>query len=173
PVAPATENPVLVNIGTVVARKFSDARIAPDYAIVSIRPELTPWVFPTIAVIGGPCGAYTGSGLAQIPIPRIFRGQDSAIGPEQVVHYGHGLGIGTGGTPRTGVSLYWESNAYYWDSPSIFGDSGSPVRVSNLQAAGNLTDLVVDSRRPGAVVEVTRISEFLAAGYSLVNSPYC
>src|SRR5439155_26320670 len=57
-VAPGTENPVLVDIGTVVARKFSDARIAPDYAIVSIRPELTPWVFPTIAVMGGPRGAY-------------------------------------------------------------------------------------------------------------------
>jgi hypothetical protein len=172
-VAPGTDNPVLVTIGTVATRNFNENQIAPDYAVIAIKPELYPWVFSTIAGVGGPCGAYTGSGLVSIPVPKVFQGQDTEIGLEQVAHYGHGLGVGTGGTPRTGVSLYWDTDAYYWDSPSAPGDSGSPVRVSTLAAAGNLTDLVIDTAHPGAFVEGTRIGTIMAAGYSLVNSPYC
>ncbi len=36
--------------------------IGDDFALVSIRPELQEWVFPTMAFVGGPCGSYTGSG---------------------------------------------------------------------------------------------------------------
>jgi hypothetical protein len=172
-VAPGTSNPVLVDIGTVAVEKFDPSQLAPDYSIIAIRPALYPWVFSTIAQVGGPCGAYTGDGLAQVPVPKVFKGQEGAVEPEVVFHYGHGLGIGTGGTPRAGVSLYWDKVTYWWDSPSTPGDSGSPVRVSNLKAAGNLTDLVVYSDHPGALVEGTRISTILSSGWSLVNSPYC
>ena len=81
---PATpENPVLVNVRKVLARH--DNGVGDDFALVSVRPELNAWVSPTTAVVAGPCGAYSGSG------------------PETVWHYGHGLAIGTGGTPRAGV----------------------------------------------------------------------
>lgn len=149
-VAPGGGTPVLVDIGEVVVRSFSTKRIAPDFALVRIRPELNAWVFATIAQVGGPCVIYAGSGLAQVPVPTIFNGQASRAGPEVVAHYGHGLGVGTGGTARSGVAVYWESAAYYFDSAAAFGDSGSPVRVSDLMAAGNLTALVVDSQHPGA-----------------------
>ena len=81
--APGGANPVLVDIGTVIAHH--DNGIGDDFALVQIRPELYSWVSPTMAVVAGPCGNYYGSG------------------PETVWHYGHGLAIGTGGTPRAAL----------------------------------------------------------------------
>jgi hypothetical protein len=154
-IAPGTENPVLVNVGSVLVRR--DNGIGDDFALVSIRSALHAWVDPTIAVLAGPCGAYSGSG------------------PETVAHYGHGLGIGTGGTPRAGVALTWRADAYGWDGAAIFGDSGSPVRVTRLQAAGNLTHLVVDTRWLPSFIAGTRIGKILqiASGWSLVSSSLC
>jgi len=175
-VAPGTENPVLVDIGKVIVRSFGENRIAPDFALVAIRPQLNDWVFPTIAQIGGPCGVYTGSGVASADTPvLVFKKQAKKIGPETITHYGHGLVVGTGGTARSGVAVYWGNNVYYWDSPAVFGASGSPTRVSSLAAAGNLTDLVVDTRYPGAFVAGTRMEtiQSLAGGWTLVDSPYC
>jgi hypothetical protein len=147
--------PVLLDIGTVVFDR--NAGIGEDFALVQIRPELYSWVSPTIALIGGPCGAYTGSG------------------PELVFHYGHGLVIGTGGTPRGGVALKWTQNAFGWDGPAIFGDSGSPVRVTDYKAAGNLTHLVVDPNWLPSFIAGTRITHMLemAPGWRLMNSPLC
>lgn len=154
--APGSGNPVLVEIGNVVARH--DNGIGDDFALVSIKPALSPWVSPTMAVVGGPCGAYTGSG------------------PETVWHYGHGLAIGTGGTPRAGVALTWKANAFGWDGAAIFGDSGSGVRVgTGLAAAGDLTHLVVDTRWLPSFIAGTRIGKMLqiAKGWSLASSPLC
>ncbi len=154
--APGTENPVLVEIGTTSVSH--DNGVGDDFALVPIRPELNAWVSPTIAVVAGPCGAYSGSG------------------PETVWHYGHGLGIGTGGTPRAGVALSWRANAFGWDGAAIFGDSGSAVRVgTGLQAAGDLTHLVVDTRWLPSFIVGTRIGKIqsIAGGWSLVSSPLC
>jgi hypothetical protein len=52
--APGTSNPVLVDIGTVIARHENG--IGDDFALVSINPVLYPWVSATAAVVGGPCG---------------------------------------------------------------------------------------------------------------------
>jgi hypothetical protein len=175
-VAPGTENPVLVDIGKVVIRSYGENRVAPDFALIAIRPELNDWVFPTIAQIGGPCGIYTSAGVAQAAIPvLLFSKQHDELGPETITHYGHGLGIGTGGTARTGVAVYWSKQAYYFNSPTIFGDSGSAARVSNLAAAGNVTALVVDTRYPGAFVVGTRMTaiQSIVGSWSLVSSPYC
>jgi hypothetical protein len=153
-VAPGGGNPVLVNIGTVTTSV--DGGIGNDFALVSIRPQLQGWVSPTAAVIAGPCGSYTGRG------------------PETVAHYGHGIGIGTGGTPRVGVALTWRSTSYGWDGAAIFGDSGSPVRVTRLQAAGNLTHLVVDRRWLPSFIAGTRIGRMVQiAGKPLARSPLC
>jgi hypothetical protein len=153
--APGTENPVLVEVGTVIT--FQDKGVGNDFALVSIRPELNEWVSPTAALIAGPCGAYSGSG------------------PETVAHVGHGLVIGTGGTPRAGVALSWRDDAYGWDGAGIFGDSGSPVRVTGLQAAGNLTHLVVDTTWLPSYIVGTRIGRMLeiASGWGLASSPLC
>ena len=153
--APGGGNPVLVEVGKVVVHV--DKGIGADFALVSVRPQLSAWVDPTIAVVAGPCGAYGGSG------------------PETVAHYGHGLAIGTGGTPRAGVALTWNAASFGWDGAAIFGDSGSPVRVTRLQAAGNLTHLVVDTRWLPSFIAGTRIGKMLAvaSGWSLVSSGLC
>jgi hypothetical protein len=153
--APGGANPVLVDVGTI--SRSVDGGIGNDFAIVPIRPELQSWVSPTIAVVAGPCGSYTGSG------------------PEAVFHYGHGLAIGTGGTPRAGLALRWEADAFGWTGAAIFGDSGSAVRVNTgMQAAGDLTHLVVDSRWLPSYIAGTRMSRILQiAGQPLANSPLC
>ncbi|MGH2675046.1 MAG: hypothetical protein ACRDH1_06515 [Actinomycetota bacterium] len=153
--APGTENPVLVNVGSVIT--FRNNGIGDDFALVSIRPELNSWVDPTIAVVGGPCGGYGGAG------------------PETVWHYGHGLAIGTGGTPRAGVALTWRAAAYGWDGAAIFGDSGSPVRVTDLRAAGNLTHLVVDTNWLPSFIAGTRIGRIqqIAGAWNLADSTLC
>ena len=153
--APGGSNPVLVEVGTVLARQ--EGGIGNDFALVSVRSQLNSWVDPTIAVIAGPCGAYYGSG------------------PETVAHYGHGLAIGTGGTPRAGVALRWTSTAFGWMGAAIFGDSGSPVRVTDLSAAGDLTHLVVDSKWLPNYIAGTRIGRILAIanGWNLASSSLC
>jgi hypothetical protein len=153
---PGSNQPVLIDIGRVVAR--DDNGVGDDFALVDIYPQLYSWVSATTAVIGGPCGAYDGSG------------------PEIVWHYGQGLVIGTGGTPRSGPSLTWQQNAFGWDSAAIFGDSGSPARVTTgLQTAGDLTHLVVDASWLPSIIAGTRIGKILqiASGWQLVSSPLC
>jgi len=170
---PDSKIPVIVDVGKVVVRRFDPNKLAPDFSIIAIDPKFYPWVFPTQAQVLGPCGAYTGNGLTSVPVPTVIKGQESHVEPEVLFHYGHGLGIGTGGTPRSGVSIYWDAITYWWDSPAAPGDSGSGVHTSSLAAAGNLTDLVVYTDHPGAFVEGTRISQMTATGWQLVNSPYC
>jgi hypothetical protein len=83
--------------------------------------------------------------------------------------------IGTGGTPRAGVALTWTADSFGWDSLSIFGDSGSPVRVTNLAAAGDLTHLVVDTNWLPSFVAGTRMSKIasIAGGWALASSSLC
>jgi len=153
--APGGTNPVLIDVGQVVARH--DNGVGDDFALVQINPKLYDWVSATTAVIGGPCGTYDGSG------------------PESVWYYGHGLAIGTGGTPRAGLALTWQQDAFGWDGAAIFGDSGSPVRATDLKAAGDLTHLVTDANWLPSFVVGTRIQKILdiAHGWQLVSSPLC
>jgi hypothetical protein len=153
--APGGANPVLVEIGTI--QRSVDGGIGNDFAIVSIRPELQEWVSPTIAIVAGPCGSYGGSG------------------PEAVFHYGHGLAVGTGGTPRAGLALTWQSTAFGWSGAAAPGDSGSAVRVNTgRQAAGDLTHLVVDTNWLPSYIAGTRMGRILQiAGEPLANSPLC
>jgi hypothetical protein len=153
--APGSGLPVLVEIGTVT--KHHDNGVGDDFALVEIYPQLYSWVFPTMALVGGPCGTFAGSGI------------------QTVFHSGHGLAIGTGGTPRAGVATTWKADAFGWDSPSIFGDSGSAVRIGTLPAAGDLTHLVVDTKWLPSFVAGTRIGKMISitGGWSVMNSPLC
>jgi hypothetical protein len=153
--APGGANPVLVDVGTI--QRSVNGGVGNDFAIVSIRPELQSWVSPTIAVVAGPCGSYGGAG------------------PEPVFHYGHGLAVGTGGTPRAGLALTWQGNAFGWSGLAAPGDSGSAVRVNTgMQAAGDLTHLVVDTNWLPSYIAGTRMSRIAQiAGAPLASSPLC
>ncbi|HVE91428.1 MAG TPA: hypothetical protein VNE62_03865 [Actinomycetota bacterium] len=117
----------VVYIGDIVKSTYSESRLAPDFALISIRPELNSYVSPSMAHVGGPTGAYTGN----------------AIVP--VLHSGHGLGIGTGGTPRAGVAYQWGEE---WRFEGVInkGDSGSGAVVAGGLAAGNITHIAIDAR---------------------------
>jgi hypothetical protein len=170
---PSAQNLVLVQIGTV--QKRVDNGVGADFALVSIKPELQSWVFPTIPQVAGPCGLYTGDGLTEQQVP--VQGHATADAGEQVFHYGHGLGIGTGGTSRTGHGLYWEPKAFWWAGSVVFGDSGSAARVgtTGLGAAGDVTHLIIfDPKHLGATAAGTRAAELQRiAGKPIASSPYC
>lgn len=122
-IGPGTSQPVLVSVGTV--SKSVNGGVGNDFALIQIDTRFNSWVSPAMAYWGGPTGSYTGGATTA------------------VVHAGHGIGIGTGGTPRAGVMLAQNNDARYWDSASIFGDSGSGVNTATGLAAANLTHLVV------------------------------
>ncbi len=165
--------PVLVRLGRVLLKR--DGGIGHDYALVEIPPHLHSWVFPTQSVIAGPCGVYT----ADDPLP--------------LAHYGHGLGIGTGGTPRAGMGFELEGglpfikirgigkNDWVWDSDSIVwaglingGDSGSGVRVATMPAVSNLTHGIgITGLEPSAIAWGTRVQTITSGGWTLVNSMFC
>lgn len=120
---------VLMNIGTTV--KSVDNGIGDDFALVAVRPRMQKHVNPSMAYFGGPTAAG-----------------DPRFG-DLVEHVGHGLVIGTGGTPRAGAVVYRgrgekpSSNAVGWVGAASPGDSGSPVRTVSGAGAGTLTHLVV------------------------------
>lgn len=168
-------NLVLVEIGEVISR--TENGIGADFALVSIKPALQSWVFPTIPVVGGPCGAYYGNGVASADVVPV-RGHDTVDAGETIFHYGHGLGVGTGGTPRTGHALYWDANSFWWQGSVVFGDSGSAARIgtTGLSAAGDVTHLIIlDTKHLGVTAAGTRIGKMLqlANGWALTSSPYC
>ena len=166
--APGGANPVLVELGRVLMKR--DAGIGRDYALVEIPPELHSWVFPTLATVGGPCGVFTENS------------------PQPVAHYGHGVGVGTGGTPRAGMGFALEEDPigikgtdWDWDSDSIIwaglingGDSGSGVRVGTLPAVSNLTHGIgITGLEPSAIAWGTRVTTVTGGGWQLVSSPLC
>jgi hypothetical protein len=166
--APGGANPVLVELGNVLLKR--NAGIGKDYALVEIPPELHSWVFPTESVVGGPCGVFTENN------------------PQPVAHYGHGLVVGTGGTPRAGMGFALDEDPigvkgtdWDWDSDSIIwaglingGDSGSAVRVGTLPAVSNLTHGIgITGLEPSALAWGTRVSTITGSGWTLVNSPLC
>jgi len=166
--APTGGNPVLVELGRVLLKR--DAGIGKDYALVEVPPERHDWVFPTLAGVGGPCGTYTENT------------------PQPVAHYGHGVGVGTGGTPRAGMGFALEDDPglvrgvdWDWDADSIVwaglingGDSGSAVRIGQLPAVSNLTHGIgITGLEPSAVAWGTRVTTVTNRGWSLVSSPLC
>lgn len=166
--APGGANPVLVELGRVLLKR--DAGIGRDYALVEIPPNLHQWVFPTLGVVGGPCGVFTENA------------------PQPVAHYGHGVGVGTGGTPRAGMGFALEEDPigvkgtdWDWDADSIIwaglingGDSGSGVRVGTLPAVSNLTHGIgITGAEPSAIAWGTRVTTITSSGWQLVSSPLC
>jgi hypothetical protein len=147
---------VLMNIGTTV--KSVDNGIGSDFALIDVSPAMEQYVNPSMAYFGGP----TGVGSPQ---------------PNDVVeHSGHGLVIGTGGTPRAGVVVYRGNgdggDAFAWVGAASPGDSGSAVRLADGQAAGDLTHLVVGGPYvPGDVAGTTIERMLQIAGRPLATAP--
>ena len=146
--------------------------IGDDFAMIQIYPQYQSWVNPTMPVWGGPIGVYT-SNL-----------------PTVVEHFGHGVVVGTGGTPRAGVAPIMTARsgtAFAWYGAGTPGDSGSGVKAVTEEAVGNFTHIVIFDgsvscnpskgcqASPGEILPGmlagTRMTQILriASGWSLVN----
>ena len=100
---------------------------------------------------GASCGAATGA-----PFAACTRAASSSVN-------------------HAGLALTWQASAFGWSGGAAPGDSGSAVRVNTgMQAAGDLTHLVVDTNWLPSYIAGTRISRILQiAGQPLANSPLC
>jgi hypothetical protein len=169
--------PVLVDFGQ-YSHSTGDAGIGRDWALISVYPQWQSQVTPTMAFWGGPIGMFTTTG--EVVSANLQNGQVS-VDPnptlvQQIVHYGHGTGVGAGGTPRSGTAISWQADHFSFFGAITPGDSGSGSNVltgdavgDNREAAGINTHIYVDSSlRTGvgylAGTRATLVSGSLANG---------
>ncbi|MGH9196222.1 MAG: hypothetical protein ACRD1T_10835 [Acidimicrobiia bacterium] len=148
--------PVLLDFGTFA--QSQDGGLGRDWALIDIYSRYQHLVTPTMAFWGGPRGMYRKTGalvtVTVIQGNRIAPGVSVTPDPflaQTIVHYGHGAGIGTGGTPRAGEAIHWGSTHYMFFGAISPGDSGSGANTlagdavgANMQAAGIMTHLWID-----------------------------
>ncbi len=143
--------PVLLDFGTFKSSR--DGGLGNDSALISINSAYMNLVTPTMCFWGGPRGVYQNTGgtvtfnwnqgsVTVNPDPFI---------PQGLVHYGHGLGGGTGGTPRAATSVHWGRDHFMFIGEITPGDSGSGANTitgdsvgANMEAAGIITHIYID-----------------------------
>ncbi|MGH2729221.1 MAG: hypothetical protein ACRDJI_01285 [Actinomycetota bacterium] len=173
-------NPILLDFGTF--KTSQDGGLGNDWALISVNSEFQSLVSPTMCFWGGPRGMYTKVGaLVGITFPRRGLVPSVTLTPDPtlaqgVAHYGHGTGVGTGGTPRAATAIYWGSNHFMFEGVISPGDSGSGANTllgdttgANMEAAGIITHIWVDPlMRDGIGImggtRATRVSGTLANG---------
>jgi hypothetical protein len=135
-----------------------DNGLGQDWALIDIDPAYQSLVTPTMCFWGGPRGRYDATG--QVVGVNMLEGNN--INPsvtldpnpflaQTIVHYGHGTGVGAGGTPRAGEAIAWGATHFMFTGAISPGDSGSGANTltgdtlgANMEAAGILTHLWVD-----------------------------
>jgi hypothetical protein len=145
---------VLLDFGTFGTSR--DGGLGNDWALIDIRSQYQSLVTPTMCFWGGPRGTYTKTGdLAAVQVPN-NRLPSVSVTPDPllaqtVVHYGHGLGVGAGGTPRAGEAIAWRQSHFMFFGAISPGDSGSGANTlagdtigANMEAAGIMTHLYID-----------------------------
>jgi hypothetical protein len=145
--------PVLLDFGSF--KTSHDAGLGNDWALISIKPQYQHLVTPTMAFWGGPIGMYTAQG--EVIDPHLTGNNPGvAVNPnpslvQQLVHYGHGTGVGAGGTPRSASAIAWGSRHFMFFGATTPGDSGSGANTltgdgvgDNREAAGIITHIVPD-----------------------------
>lgn len=148
--------PVLMDIGK-FSKSTGDGGIGRDWALISVNPEYQHLVTPTMAFWGGPFGMYTKTGETatfsysrKSIVPTVSVNRDPFL-VQQVLHYGHGTGVGAGGTPRSGSALSWRQSYFTFFGAISPGDSGSGTNTltgdtvgAQREAAGINTHLYID-----------------------------
>lgn len=150
---PGAEGAVLLDFGTFA--QSMDGGLGKDWAIIDIAPEFQGLVSPTMCFWGGPRGVYTKQGGVVEPDlagnnPGVTINPDPLLA-QAIVHYGHGTGVGAGGTPRAGTATFWGATHFMFEGAIAPGDSGSGANTllgdtvgANMEAAGIITHLYVD-----------------------------
>jgi hypothetical protein len=145
--------PVLLDFGAF--KTSHNGGLGNDWALISVFSRYQNLVTPTMAFWGGPIGMYTSQGdLASVNLngrsPSVSLNPNPAL-VQQIVHYGHGAGIGTGGTPRSGTAISWRPDHFMFFGAITPGDSGSGANTltgdavgDNREAAGIITHIWPD-----------------------------
>lgn len=146
---------VLLDFGTFSTSH--DGGLGNDWSLISVKPEYQSLVTPTMAFWGGPRGMFTSEGdAASVSFQGNSLVPTPAVNPnpalvQQIVHYGHGTGVGAGGTPRSGTAISWRPDHFMFFGAISPGDSGSGSNTllgdapgDNMEAAGINTHLWVD-----------------------------
>jgi hypothetical protein len=143
--------PVLLDFGTFGTSV--DGGLGNDYALININSAYQNLVTPTMCFWGGPRGVYTktgGTATFNWNNGRLTINPDPLL-PQAVVHYGHGAGVGAGGTPRAGASIHWGASHFMFNGVITPGDSGSGANTvlgdtvgANMEAAGIMTHIYID-----------------------------
>lgn len=133
-----------------------DGGLGKDWALIDIFSQYQNLVTPTMCAWGGPRGMYTATGavagvhFGNSIIPSISVNPNPFLA-QTIVHYGHGVGVGAGGTPRAGQAIAWGSTHFMFFGAISPGDSGSGANTltgdsvgSNMEAAGIMTHLYID-----------------------------
>ena len=143
--------PVVLDFGTFVSSV--DGGLGRDWAMIDIRSEYQGHVTPTMCVWGGPRGVFESTGGT---VTVNWNSGEIAVDPDPaliqpIVHYGHGLAVGTGGTPRAGLAIHWGDTHFMFSGAITPGDSGSGANTAlgdtvgaTMEAAGIITHLYVD-----------------------------
>src|SRR3954451_12407957 len=148
----------LAVVGTVAYMTSGEGVPGNDWSLIKIDPAVaSKWgVTPSIPVVGGPSGVYTGCDVGT-----------------PLVHYGHGYGVAVAqGKLEGGVSTNWHNDGFGWAGAGAPGDSGSGVLTADGQAVGDFTHLIVDAGDYlGSNLAGTRITRIMNQfRLSLVNA---
>lgn len=139
--------------------------IGNDFALIEIDAQHHDLVHPAIAEIGGPCGLRATTGVG-----------------DPIQFYGHGVGVGAGGQPRTGAVIdQGDGWINYARLPAgSGGDSGSPVRYVVDGADTDLAAAAINTHGLGQLgwgTTTPQIMELIdqadIGSWSLVSSPNC
>ena len=148
--------PVLLDFGQFGASH--DGGLGNDWALIDIYPQYQNLVTPTMAFWGGPRGVFTKTGAVasvvssgKFPFVQGITVNPDPFLAQQIVHYGHGTGVGAGGTPRSGTAIAWGQSHFMFFGAISPGDSGSGSNTllgdtpgANMEAAGINTHLYID-----------------------------
>ena len=134
-----------------------DGGLGKDWALIDIYSQYQSLVTPTMCAWGGPRGKYTATGaVVGVTFPGNSLVPTVTVDPnpflaQTIVHYGHGTGVGAGGTPRAGEAIAWGSTHFMFFGAISPGDSGSGANTlagdtvgANMEAAGIMTHLYID-----------------------------
>ncbi len=148
--------PVLLDFGTF--KTVRDNGIGEDWALLSVEARYQHLVSPTMAFWGGPRGRFDKTGsVVGYALPRKGFVPTVTVNPDpflaqQIVHYGHGVALGPGGTPRSGTAITWGTKHFAFFGAISPGDSGSGSNTltgdtvgATMEAAGINTHIYVDA----------------------------
>jgi hypothetical protein len=151
--------PVLLDFGS-YSKSTGDGGVGNDWALISVNAAYQKLVTPTMAFWGGPRGVFTKTGSVagysfrnnNLLAPQVSTNPDPFLA-QQLVHYGHGTGVGFPvGSPRSATALSWSTSHYMFFGAISPGDSGSGSNTlggdtvgANMEAAGINTHIYVSA----------------------------